>query len=275
MSLPNAGSRDHNPETLRILQLTDLHLYADPEGRLLGQNTRHTLQLVLERACDNSWPIDLFLLTGDLAHDRSPEAYRYLEQQLEAFEKPWFCLPGNHDDPKRLPRAVGDETARIARTLRGSGWNLVLLDSTVPGRDGGNLDAGQLELLEESLAAQRENPALICLHHQPVPVGSAWLDTIALGNPDDFFRILDRHPQVRGVVWGHIHQEFSAVRNDVRLLASPSTCVQFLPGSTDFAMDELTPGFRWLELHPGGRIETGVQRIAAYPDPLVLSTGGY
>jgi Icc protein len=72
-----------------------------------------------------------------------------------------------------------------------------------------------------------------------------------------------------------VHQDFSSQRNGVLLLGSPSTCIQFLPGSADFAIDPLTPGFRWLELHPNGRIATGVERIASYPEPLILKETGY
>lgn len=274
-----SGAREDRGEQpsriLRILQLTDTHLYANSEGRLLGQNTRRTLQLVLEMAFSGPKPFDVVLLTGDLVHDQSPEGYRYLQQRLAGLGAPCFCLPGNHDDPTILSHAVGDEMANMESALCGSRWRLVLLNSTIPDDDGGHLDGEQLALLEESLAARPQDPALICLHHQPVPVGSAWMDTMALDNPEDFFRVIDRHPQARGVIWGHVHQEFSSVRNGVLLLASPSTCVQFLPGSRDFALDTLTPGFRWLELHPDGRIDTGVQRIATYPDPLVLTTGGY
>jgi Icc protein len=106
-------------------------------------------------------------------------------------------------------------------------------------------------------------------------VGSPWLDEIRLNNAEDLFAILDHQPQVRGLVFGHIHQAFSAERKGVALLGAPSTCIQFLPGSQDFALDAATPGFRWLELHPDGGIDTGIERIAGYPDPLDLSGAGY
>ena len=99
---------------------------------------------------------------------------------------------------------------------------------------------------------------------------------MALDNPAAFFRVIDRYPQVRGVLWGHVHQEFTGRRDQILLLGSPSTCIQFLPGSRAFAMDSLTPGFRWLELRADGRIDTGIRRVAAYPRPLDLSNrGGY
>jgi Icc protein len=261
--------------TLRILQLTDTHLYADPEGRLLGQNTRRTLELVLEMANSTCSPIDLVLLTGDLVHDESPQGYDYLRRRLVALDTPCYCLPGNHDQGNAMSRSFDGLGVSMETAIRCGAWNLVLLDSTVPGTDGGHLDAGQLARLQDSLAERQGDPTLICLHHQPVPVGSTWIDTMALDNPDALFGIVDRHPQVRGILWGHIHQEFCGMRKCVLLMGSPSTCVQFMPGSEKFALDALTPGFRWLDLHPDGRIDTGVKRIEDYPDPIELGTGGY
>jgi Icc protein len=260
---------------MRVLQLSDTHLYANPDGRLLSQCTRRTLGLVLELARETFWPADRILLTGDLVHDESPAGYRYLSELLGRLATPCHAIPGNHDAAGLMSRTLAPGIADANPGVHSGNWNLVFLDSTVPGEDGGHLDATQLDRLEAALARAPEANALICLHHQPIPVGSPWMDTMALNNPDAFFSVLDRHPQVRGVIWGHVHQAFSGRRKGVALLGCPSTCIQFLPGSEDFAIDALTPGFRWLKLHPDGRIETGIERIAAYPDPIDLATGGY
>jgi len=270
-----ASNSKRQAEVLRVLQITDTHLYANRHGRLLGQSTRQTLDLVLDLALRTRGYPDLILVTGDLVQDASPEGYSYLKQRLTALNTPCYCLPGNHDNASVMSRILEGNPVNAITTLPGGTWNLVLLDSTTPGEEGGHLDAEQLERLEDSLATRPKHPALVCLHHQPVPVGSAWLDSIGLDNPEDFFGIIDRHPQIRGILWGHIHQEFSGHRNGACLLASPSTCVQFLPDSEDFALDTRTPGFRWLELHDDGHIDTGVERIASYPDPLVVHNCGY
>ena len=44
-------------------------------------------------------------------------------------------------------------------------------------------------------------------------------------------------------------------------MATPATCIQFKPDSNHFALDTLQPGWREIELHPDGRIETRVKRI--------------
>jgi Icc protein len=101
------------------------------------------------------------------------------------------------------------------------------------------------------------------------------MDAIGLEDGEAFFAVLDRHPQVRGVLWGHSHQAFDGRRGKVRLMGSPSTSVQFLPCSQDLALDAVTPGLRWLELYPDGSLETGIARLAHYPDPIDSSQKEY
>ncbi len=102
---------------------------------------------------------------------------------------------------------------------------------------------------------------MICLHHHPVAIGCAWLDGQVIDDARDFFTILGQHQSVRAVLWGHVHQEYQYTRDGVLLLASPSTCVQFKPGSSDFALDDKAPGYRWFKLYPDGVVETGVERV--------------
>ena len=77
----------------------------------------------------------------------------------------------------------------------------------------------------------------------------------------EFFAILDRFPGVRGVLWGHVHQQVDRRHGAIQLMASPSTCVQFAPGSVGFKSDALPPGYRWLDLHEDGSLHTGVSRV--------------
>ncbi len=261
--------------TQRLLQISDPHLFADPEGDLLGQRTRLTLEGVLNLAGAKFGATDRVLLTGDLTQDASPAAYRYLADRCGRLGLPCHALPGNHDDPAEMARSLGAGPIDIPRQIDCGPWHLIMLDSTLAGKEGGHLTADSLHWLASALTARPQAPTLLALHHQPVPVGSPWLDEIGLNNAADLFAILDHQPQVRGLVFGHIHQAFSAERKGVALLGAPSTCIQFLPGSKDFALDAATPGYRWLELHPDGGIDTGIERIADYPDPLDLSGAGY
>ncbi len=243
--------------TVRLTHLTDLHLHAEESGRLRGVPTLASLSTVLDHARGGQWPPDALLVTGDLVQDDSA-GYVHVRRMLGSLRVPVLCLPGNHDRPEAMHR----ELSRSPFVTRGhidlGSWRIVLLDSVVPGRAGGALSEASLSALDEALTRAGKRHALVCLHHHPVPMMSRWLDQVGLANAQDFFSVIDRHVNVRAILWGHVHQSFDALRNDVRLLATPSTCAQFLPRAEQFALDENPPGYRTLELKPGGSIATEV-----------------
>ena len=264
-----------DPRPLQLLQFTDTHLFADAGGTLLGVNTEQSLLSVLTLARQRHWPPDLVLTTGDLVHDGSAAAYARFLRHFRDLGVPVYCLPGNHDETATLHAQLQQSGVRTQDHVLREPWQFCLLDTSVPGSEGGHLAAAELERLDAQLGAHPDHHALVCLHHQPVPMGSRWLDTMAVDNAAELFAVLDRHPQVRGLLWGHVHQDFDQDRKGVRLIASPSTCVQFAPGSADFALDETPPGYRWLQLHANGRIDTGVVRLAEMPVGLDRASAGY
>lgn len=273
---PDSGLRESPfpSGTLRVLQVTDTHLYADPVGKLLGINTLDSFRRVLQHFRHHHWPLDLMLATGDLVHDASPRGYEVIAGLLAEFDVPVFCLPGNHDKPAVMREHLQAQQVTTATINDHAAWRFVMLDSVIPNEEGGHLRDDELAALDAALAST-DRHVLVCMHHQPVDVGSAWIDTMTIDNPDPLFAIIDRHPHVRGVLWGHVHQTFDAMRNGVRLMASPSTCVQFAPGSDTFQVDEEPPGFRLLALLPDGSIFSEVVRTNEMPQGVELASAGY
>lgn len=262
------------PETVRLIQLTDTHLHADPAGELLGMDTLAALDAVLALTRTEALPADAVLATGDLVHDGSRAGYHRLRRRLADLGCPTYALPGNHDDPRTLAAVLSGRPVSACRHVQLRNWSLVLLDSTVPGEDGGRLADAELDALDRALANGKRH-ALVCLHHPPLAIGSAWLDGMALANADALFAVLDRHPSVRGVVFGHIHQAFDAERRGVRLLGTPSTCVQFAAVRPRFGVDPSPAGYRWLGLQPDGGIATGVRRLPSAVGAVQLDAEGY
>lgn len=84
--------------SVRLLQITDTHLFASAEGRLLAVPTAQSLAAVLERVQANEHPFDLILATGDLSQDHSPESYQRFASMMAPLARPIYWLPGNHDD---------------------------------------------------------------------------------------------------------------------------------------------------------------------------------
>jgi Icc protein len=258
--------------SLRLLQLTDTHLYASPAGSLLGVNTLASFRQVVDAALERG-PYDLVLVTGDLVHDSSAEGYAHLIGEVGRFGVPVHCLAGNHDEAEAFARHLGRDGVSAPKRVAAGAWQIVLLDSTIPGEEGGHLGAAELDVVRGALEDGRH--LLVCMHHQPVPVGSAWIDTMAIDNGEELLDLVAGREQVRGLLWGHVHQEFDSRRGALRLMATPSTCIQFAAGQTDFAVDNRAPGFRVLELHADGGITTEVVRLEEIPAGLDIASAGY
>ncbi len=243
--------------TVQIVQFTDTHLFADPERALRGVCTLASFRRCIAAARDDDWPPDAIVLTGDLAQDAEPGAYIALREALGVRSTTVYALPGNHDDPLAMQTLLVDDRFRYCGTHQiGPHWAMILLDSTIPGEVGGALTDAQIEALDLALRRHADRHCLVLLHHQPVPMGSAWIDADPLINADAFFATLGRRGNARGVLFGHVHQATDRLVGDIRVLSTPSTCGQFLPGSDTFAVDTRPPAFRRLALRADGSIDT-------------------
>jgi Icc protein len=241
----------------RLIQLTDPHLYGDAQGQLRGVATYPALLAAVEHARAHHWPCEGILATGDLVQDDA-EGYARFRQVFAGLGVPVYCIPGNHDEPAAMREALQGAPFQLGGVAHWPGWFGVMLDSYLARSASGQLDAQSLEALDTALTENAHLHGLVCLHHHPVSMDSEWLDRVGLKNADEFFAVLDRHSNVRAVLWGHVHQVHDGVRKGVRLMSAPSTCAQFLPRSDDFAIDRRPPGYRWLQLAEDGSIDTAV-----------------
>lgn len=259
---------------LRLIQITDTHLNGPADGHLLGMKTLHSLQCVLDLVRLERPQFDAFLVTGDLSQDGSLAAYEHLKNELKPFQCPAFWLEGNHDHPENMAQAAAGHEFQD-KVIRTPHWQIIMLNSQVPGKVYGYLEADQLELLDQALAEQPDLHTLVCFHHHPVDMNCKWIDTIGVKNADELWPVIDKYNNVRAVLWGHVHQDSDQMRGDVRLMSTPSTCIQFEPETVDFSIDKVAPGYRWLELLPDGSINTAVSRVEGIEFEVDYSVKGY
>ncbi|MEX1231033.1 MAG: phosphodiesterase [Planctomycetaceae bacterium] len=250
--------------THTLIQISDLHLFDDPDAVLKNVRTWGTFERVLNRLEASYAHADAIIITGDLAHDERFETYEMLQHRLGTLFSRVWVVPGNHDhrlsmaaifSQKGLP---GGKTIGFQHTV--GGWQLLGLDSQLTGETAGELDADQLAWLTATLKRSTATPTLVFLHHPPVSVGSPWLDAIGLKNAETLGEILRGAPHVRGVFFGHIHQEFEASIGTIECYATPSTGVQFTPETETLQVDTRPPGFRVITLG-GETFETHVVRV--------------
>lgn len=263
-----------NGKPTRVLQITDSHLGRSAGESLLGINTADTLNDILAQASSNP-RYDLVLSTGDISNDGTSGSYDRFVQAVKRYFPgiPLAWLEGNHDDPASMRAMLSEQP--LTDYLEIGPWRLILLNSRIPFEEGGELAQRELDRMEALLESAPDAPTMIFLHHQPIPVGSAWIDQYVVKNARSFFSITDRFSNIRAISWGHVHQEFHMQRNGVDLIATPSTCLQFKPGNDDFMVDDVMPAYREYVLNEDGSYSTAITRVETHTHGVDLASSGY
>ena len=152
-----------------------------------------------------------------------------------------------------------------------------MLETQVQGEVGGALNAPELAALAAAIdEAVAENKYLLVATHHPLrSMGSAWLDEQSVRNADEAVHMLAPHADRVMTISGHVHQESDAVISGIRMLTTPSTCVQFAPQSEDFALDDRPPGYRSLRLDADGSVQTEVVRVSDENNRPLIGSSGY
>ena len=262
--------------SVSVIQLTDLHLLADIAQNFKGQNPwRNLNRLLAQIACDGQ--PDLYLLTGDLCQDHSPQAasrvYQMLAERMDQTGARWQWIPGNHDEPELMAAVKTPEPSVVVGR-----WQWLLLNSC-SGQPHGELAPEARAGLERQLANPEARFQAVAVHHQPLLVGPerkgrfyselknpaqvAGIDSIPLRDAGWLWRTLCDQPRVRAVICGHVHQDQQIERDGLTLYTTPATSVQFAADINGFEIDDTLPGYRWFRLAEDGGLNTGVQRLNA------------
>ncbi|WP_116999636.1 metallophosphoesterase [Desertimonas flava] len=250
--------------THRIVQITDTHIVDEGEMLYGSVDTAANLQHALETVADNAEGLDALVLTGDLANDGSPDAYRRLraivDPAAERLGVPVFYGIGNHDHRDAFRSGLLDGAAAPAGTLpagtesdgqRGElapvdyvvdldGLRIVMVDSTVPGSHRGELTLEQLGWLATTLAEPAPAGTLLTIHHPPFntakPETDAVVDLMASAMFDDFSGLGEalRGTDVMTVLAGHYHEPLGGQLAGVPVWAGPSTAMSHEVGPDTF-----------------------------------------
>lgn len=196
---------------LLIAQISDLHIkrpgvlaYGQVDTAAALTRCVATLNAVRPRP-------ELVVISGDLADTPMAEEYEHLNRLLAPLEIGFAAVPGNHDSRElmraALPKGGYAQSTGALNSLHAIGpLDLVLLDSSVPGKPHGELEAATLAWLDATLALSSTRPALLFLHHPPFVTGIHHMDAQNLRNAGALADILRRHPRARLVAAGHVHR---------------------------------------------------------------------
>ena len=207
-------------------------------------------------------PVDVVLITGDIADNGLPSEY---EEALKALgcSYPLLVCPGNHDRRGAFRRSLLGEVAEtdpaapinMARSV--GGVTFAMCDSSIPGEHSGHLADETLAWLDGVLAATTE-PSFVCFHHPPVTLQVPMIDTIRLHGEQRLAAVIERHPHVVALLCGHAHTAAASTFAGRPLLIAPGlTSTIVLPWENDGFVDlEQPPGVAFHVLDEHARLTT-------------------
>ncbi|WP_343317837.1 metallophosphoesterase [Arthrobacter sp. TMP15] len=244
--------------TLRILHLSDTHLTGD--GTLHGGvvDTVAAYRWTLG-AFKNAGPLDLVVISGDASDDGSPASYNTLRSLTQDFAQRHGAVAvyamGNHDQrggfrevlgsghpnsTQNYPAVASEASTECEASTEGgvspageaspifgvsmvSGFRIITLDSSVPGRTHGYLDITQLQWLRSVLATDSGYGTVVIVHHPPVEPVTPLHRGIELINADELAHALEGSDTV-AILSGHYHHHLNDVlqtgTNDIAVVVS-------------------------------------------------------
>jgi 3',5'-cyclic AMP phosphodiesterase CpdA len=255
-----------------LIQLTDLHLVAEPGELRHGVDTADALARALTTVEESGVRPAALLFTGDLADAGEPGAYERLREIVEPVARrlgaPALFAMGNHDDRAALRRHLlgvrlrGEpaDTAPLDHITWVGGLRIVVLDSTVPGHVHGELSPAQLAWLEAELAEPAPAGTVLALHHPPLPTSSRLSASIQLQDRATFAAIL-AGTDVRVVLAGHTHVVSAGAVAGIPV---------WIGGATSYISDALVPagGERTLNAPSVSRIDLFADAVVTAAVPV-------
>jgi Icc protein len=243
-------------EKIKLVHITDMHLSKSKEALYKELNPFDSYIEVLSNIKQSNWKPDALIVTGDISNDGSIESYKNAFNEFISLKIPILCIPGNHDCKKNLITCLSQNTTCTLQII--SNWVFIGLDTSLKTNPSGFLNSNELSKLKTRIQEHYKKNIIICLHHQPVLLNSKWIDEIGLKNKKEFFEVIKKYKNIKGIFFGHIHQEFNSNLNNIGIYGTPSTCRQFKPGKKKFELDVLPPAYRRIELSRNGTIKSNV-----------------
>ncbi|MEZ6126310.1 MAG: metallophosphoesterase [Planctomycetaceae bacterium] len=259
-------------DVVRILQLTDLHVFAEPGTCLKGIPTRESLQEVVRWIREHEGRFDHVIITGDHTHDERPESYQAVRDILSPWLDQLWQVPGNHDDREVL-RSVftavnhGQDSPTQSRPdafiqfrFQTGNWLCIGLDTHLPGEVSGLIREEQVTQLKSDLQNSPATRVALFFHHPPVDVNSVWMDLIGLAGRELLQNVVQEDPRIRLICCGHVHHELETTLHQTLVVTTPSTGIQFDPQGTHPTFAAAAPGYRIIEFR-GDDLTTRVGRL--------------
>ena len=236
---------------MRIIHMSDLHLTKDGCPIWETNTMDHFNKSIEIIRCMKD--IDAIIVTGDISDDGSGWTYRYADRLFSSLGIPTLCCPGNHDSLKMMLEGYQPSFFQVLPSSHKiEGWKIVMLNSVIPADEDPNQNKARGFLSEESLSYIKQEleeglPTIIALHHPPMKPGG-WLNRRLLENREAFNQTIDIYPNVRLVLYGHIHYFTEVQQGHIRYSSSTSVGFAFDKYLPKFQIADGLEGFSLIEI---------------------------
>ena len=172
-------------------------------------------------------------------------------------------MSGNHDSPSLLKTLTINKNIFLKNFLSFNNWGVFMFNTKKENSPNGFLKKEELVYFDQVLSNTLYKSIIIFLHHHPVPIGSASMDTMIIENAELLTDRIMKYDKIKAVSWGHIHNEFNLNMGSAKLFSTPSTCYQAKTKSKNFIIDpKASPGYRKIYLNDDGSFDTEVIRVS-------------
>jgi len=259
-------------DTIRIVQITDLHILADKNASIRGVNPHQSLSRVIENITLLSPRPRLVVASGDLADDGSSAAYQLLRQLLLKLSCPVYVMAGNHDDTEAMLTELPGDNIYYQRQVDCESWKLLLVNSKLPGSSFGFIDDDELEWLQEQVGSSTNQSVLVAMHHTPLRLCAS--PSCQVKNAKAFLSKVNKFKQIRGLIAGHTHNVAEESFDRLRVMTTPSTMVQVTHNQSEaikrnsqfwdyHEADISKHGYRVVDLQADGSLQSEVRWVSA------------
>jgi len=232
---------------MKVIQITDTHLFSEKKAELQGFCTYEALTKIIEYIInfEEERP-DYILLTGDISQDESIDSYEFALHEFEKLGVPVYWIHGNHDSEMAVEEVFkkSDNLIRLNK-LSTKFWDFLSINTCRHGIDEGYIENCEIDIFLKKIEESKrdgKNIAVV-MHHHPQPVNTPLVDECGLKNNEVFLDILKDNGSVKLVICGHVHGDYQIPFELKMIETCPATCFQWKKGTENIETENMR-GFK-------------------------------
>lgn len=217
-----------------IAQISDIHIAAPGKKTYNIAPMAENLAATVAHINGQNPRPDVVIVTGDIAMNGLQSEVERAADILNELAMPYFIVPGNHDDREKLWNVFGNKACPakhddfISFVVDDYAVRLIGLDTTIPGKPGGEIGEKRAQWLDERLSENTEKPTVLFMHHPPVKCSVLETDEDGFIGVERLANIVDKYSNIEKLLCGHIHLLVNVRWHGTVVSTAPSTGMELL-----------------------------------------------